>query len=143
MDLLIVKAKIQDQQRLTFNVEQLEDGRTLADYGVRDGSTLGLRPHPLHDKMQIHVVETLTGRAMNLAVTSSDTVDNVKVKIHRWHGFPKDHPSASSSPTDSLTMTATKAGPWRTSTSQSTLLLVLHSPVPNRDDEHLHEDFAR
>ncbi|XBI61479.1 hypothetical protein VPH35_042266 [Triticum aestivum] len=86
----IVKAKIQDQQRLTFNGEQLDDGRKLADYGVRDGSTLGLRLHPLHEKMKIHVVETLTGRAMNLAVTSSDTVNNVKAKIHEWHGFPKD-----------------------------------------------------
>ncbi|KAM3346236.1 hypothetical protein ACQJBY_020665 [Aegilops geniculata] len=86
----IVKAKIKDKQRLTFKGEQLDDGRTLADYGVRDGSTLGLHLHPLHEKMQIHVVESLTGRVMNLAVTTSDTVDNVKAKIHKWHGFPKD-----------------------------------------------------
>ncbi|XBI15074.1 hypothetical protein VPH35_057567 [Triticum aestivum] len=86
----IVKAKIQDQQGITFNGEQLDDGHTLADYRVCDGSTLGLRPHPLHEKMKIQVVETLTGRAMNLAVTSSDTVNNVKTKIHEWHGFPKD-----------------------------------------------------
>lgn len=47
----IVKVKIQDQQRLAFNGEQLDDSRTLADYGVRDGSTLGLRLHMLHEKM--------------------------------------------------------------------------------------------
>ncbi|XBJ07490.1 hypothetical protein VPH35_013001 [Triticum aestivum] len=127
----IVKAKIQDQQRLTFNGEQLDDGRTLADYGVRDGSTLGVRPHPLHDKMQIHVVEMLTGRAMNLAVTSSDTVDNVKAKIHRWHGFPKDQQCLifASRQLD------TDGDKGRTLAdlnirNNSTLLLVLHSPCP-------------
>lgn len=38
----IVKAKIQDQQRLIFAGEELEDGRTLAHYDVRDKSTLHL-----------------------------------------------------------------------------------------------------
>ena len=31
-----------DQQRLTFNGQELEDGRTLPDYGVEGGSTVNL-----------------------------------------------------------------------------------------------------
>lgn len=38
----VVKAKIQDQQCLVFGGEELEDGRTLAHYDVRDKSTLHL-----------------------------------------------------------------------------------------------------
>ena len=38
----VVKAKIQDQQRLVFNGGQLEDERTLADYDIQDESTLTL-----------------------------------------------------------------------------------------------------
>ncbi|KAE8769565.1 ubiquitin-like [Hordeum vulgare] len=39
----IVKAKIQDQQRLTFKGEKLDDDHTLADFGVRDILTYPLR----------------------------------------------------------------------------------------------------
>ncbi|XBI61486.1 hypothetical protein VPH35_042273 [Triticum aestivum] len=123
-----VKAKIKDKQRLTFKGEQLDDGRTLADYGVRDGSTLGLHLHP---KMEIHVVETLTGRAMNLAVTSSDTVDNVKAKIHKWHGFPKDQQClifANRQLDDDEEKDRTLAD--LNIRNDATLLLVLHSRCP-------------
>jgi ubiquitin len=70
-----VKAMIQDQQRIFFDGEQLEDGLTIADYHVQKGSTLHL-----DFCMQIFV-ETFTGQTISLEVEPSDTVQNVKGRI--------------------------------------------------------------
>ncbi|XP_044343279.1 polyubiquitin-like [Triticum aestivum] len=79
-----IKAKIQEQYRLVFDGVQLEDSRTLADYGIRHDSTLDLQ-----EKMQIFVTETLRGRTITLEVDSLDTIDKVKAKIEDIESFPK------------------------------------------------------
>ena len=49
-----IKAKIEDgegtlpdDQRLSFAGKELEDGRTVSDYGMKNGSTLQLQLRPL------------------------------------------------------------------------------------------------
>jgi ubiquitin C len=96
-----VKARIQhkhrispDQQRLVFEGEQLEDGRTIFDYGIQDERTL------LHDKRQstVHLVLPLldisvkwamSGKTLlTLYVYASDTVAYVKTMIQDREGIP-------------------------------------------------------
>uniref|UniRef100_A0A8I6XDX7 Ubiquitin-like domain-containing protein n=2 Tax=Hordeum vulgare subsp. vulgare TaxID=112509 RepID=A0A8I6XDX7_HORVV len=83
--LYTVKAKIQQQYRLVFDGVQLEDNRTLADYGIQHDSMIDLQ-----EKMQIYVTETRGGRTIALEVDSLDTIGNVKSKIQDMEGFPKD-----------------------------------------------------
>ncbi|KAM0895284.1 hypothetical protein ACQ4PT_023935 [Festuca glaucescens] len=81
---------LQDRhRRLIFNGEEPHDSFTLADYGIQDGSTL---EHDLgvEEKMEISVIETLTGMTFPLEVAAIDTISNVKAKIQHNHGFPMD-----------------------------------------------------
>lgn len=93
-----VKALIQekegiplDQQKLAYAGEQLDDRLTLAAYCIQKDSTILLLVDNDDDDdtsitreclLQIHVKLVATGKTIHLEVKSSDTVDNVKAKIH-------------------------------------------------------------
>ncbi|KAM0915604.1 hypothetical protein ACQ4PT_010735 [Festuca glaucescens] len=79
-----VKAKIQKQHRLVLDGVELEEDRTLVDYGIEHKSTIDLQ-----EGMQIYVRETLAGLTITLEVDSLDTIGEVKSKIQDTEGFPK------------------------------------------------------
>ncbi|KAM3262860.1 hypothetical protein ACQJBY_053163 [Aegilops geniculata] len=86
-----IKTKIHDkegipprQHRLIFaSNKELEDGRTLADYGIRKEFFLFLVPR-IRGWMEISV-ETLDGRVITLQVDPSATIRAVKAEIQAQH----------------------------------------------------------
>ncbi|GKC07661.1 polyubiquitin [Tanacetum coccineum] len=89
-----VKGKIQDKKgirpnwlRLFFLGKQLNDDRTLADYSIDSDSTLSV---VIKSRGLIKVfVNTTTGNnTISLKLERSDTIANVKAKIHDRKGIP-------------------------------------------------------
>ncbi|CAK8577170.1 unnamed protein product [Lathyrus sativus] len=80
-----------DQQRLMFAGKMLENGRTLEDYNIKEGSIvyliLGQYSHSW--SMEI-LVKISNGKTITLEVERCDTIMNVKTKIQEKEGIPAD-----------------------------------------------------
>ena len=75
-----------DQQRLIFSGKQLENGNTIGDYSMQQGSTVHLVLH-LRGGMQIFV-KTLSGRTITVETDANDSIEELKRKIEAKEGIP-------------------------------------------------------
>lgn len=91
-----VKLKIQDtegtspeEQIVVFAAKQLEDGRTLRFYNIRNESVLHMVLRQKTMRIFVHMGET--DKIITLDCKPSDTVLNMKLKIQEKKGIPPDY----------------------------------------------------
>ena len=74
-----------DQQRLSFDDEELKDGHTLNDYNIQNGATLHLLVSCMHIFVTLHA-----RKVISLYVGASDSIKNVKKKVLDKEGISPD-----------------------------------------------------
>ena len=91
----IVKKKIENEggitlsgQRLVFNGQVLESGRTLVYYNIHTDATLYLELEPW--KIQPSITIDHEGKTITPELETSDTIEDVKQKIQDLEGIPAD-----------------------------------------------------
>jgi len=82
----VIKAKIQDKQRLMISHKRLEDNRTSSDYNIKAGSTVQLKLRSW-GSMQVFVKD-LRGNTITFEFESSDTIADIKERIHYMQHIP-------------------------------------------------------
>ena len=84
-----------DQQFLIFAGRRIDDGQTLAQHKVRNGSTIllvlksGRTTHPTKEAMTVHI-KTLGKETFDIEVEPNDTVETLKRKIQFRKEVPVD-----------------------------------------------------
>jgi ubiquitin len=74
-----------EQQLVLLNGEELEDGRTVKECGIQQGSTLAIDPYTIPI-----IVKTSTGKTLEIDISPSETIDTLKNVIQQVTGLKPD-----------------------------------------------------